>query len=85
MLTKVVDALLLARKQPRQIVAITPVPDLSATPWDEYFLGDAIFVYASSAARQAIAGKQRVYGIDVDVDDDGFEVVGELRCSFNNG
>lgn len=85
-LDDVADAELLIRKVPRQTVSIVPAPQFSATPWDDYFLGDNIFVYTTdTATREGIAGTQRVYKISLDVDDDGFEKVTELQCSINAG
>lgn len=85
-LDDVADAELLIRKVPRQTVSIVPAPQFSATPWDDYFLGDNVFVYTTdTATREGIAGTQRVYKISLDVDDDGFEKVTELQCSINAG
>jgi hypothetical protein len=72
------DAELLLRKNPRQYLSITPFAERAPDPFTGYFLGDTISVYASTNIGRAISGTQRVYELAIDVDDNGFERVGEI-------
>jgi hypothetical protein len=76
------------RKDPRDLITMLPTPEKAPLPWRDYFLGDVIQVYASigkdqtyPTTRQAISGAQRVYGITIDVDDDGVERVSGVDLS----
>lgn len=64
------------RKQPRELLSITPAAERAPLPFLEYDVGDSVPVYAEM--RETIAGEQRVYGFTIDVDDNAFEHVGEL-------
>lgn len=69
------------RKGPQDIVAFTPRPDLTPTIFDFYFLGDRVKVACSDSVREAISGIQRVYGVTLNVGDEGDETVDELILS----
>ena len=62
----------------RQTVTISPAPERSPHPFDEYYLGDRVPVYASNRLRAVLSGYQRVYGIPVTIGDDGTETVQQL-------
>lgn len=68
------------RKNPRRMISIKPAPERAPQPWTDYWLGDTIQVYCSNDLRESIAGTQRVYGVSIDIDDNGFERVSELRA-----
>jgi len=69
------------RKDPRENIAVLPLPETGSFVFDDYFLGDIVTVECSSNAREAVSGQQRIYGITLDVDDEGVERVTELRVS----
>lgn len=82
------------RQQPRDLLTVLPLPGQSPTPFTQYFLGDTIRVVASLGradqpdgprARSSIGSistaLQRVYGVTVDVDDNGVERVTGLDVS----
>lgn len=76
------------RKDPRDLLTVLPTPELAPMPFRDYFLGDTITTLAGIGSdqalpqtRQAIEGLQRVYGITIDVDDDGLERVTGLDLS----
>jgi hypothetical protein len=66
-------------KNGRQTVTISPAPERSPHPFDEYFLGDRVPVYASGTKfRAPLSGYQRIYGIPLTIGDDGTEMVQQL-------
>lgn len=75
------DAEILLRKRPRNLVAFKPIPEKSPSPFGDWFLGDTVQVQASNNTGAAISGTQRIYGFTLDIDDQGFEIVSELRVS----
>jgi len=66
------------RVSPVGPLKVVPQPERAPVPWDEYFLGDTVRHYLSADTREAAVETQRVHGITVNIDDDGFESVGEL-------
>lgn len=68
-------------KDGRETVTISPAPERSPHPFDDYFLGDRVPVYASSALRAPLAGYQRIYGIPLQIGDDATEQVQQLLTS----
>ena len=77
------------RKDPRDLVTIVPTPEESPVPWNDYWLGDTVMVAAASTpfpvTRQAVEGVQRIYGIQITVDDDFGEYVSQLIVSPQEG
>lgn len=76
------------RKSPRDLLTILPAPESAPMPFRDYFIGDRITILSGVGSdqvipqtRQAITGLQRVYGITIDVDDNGFERVSGLDVS----
>jgi hypothetical protein len=69
------------RKEPQDLVSFTPRPELQPVLWNDYWIGDTVRVASSANVREAISGVQRVYGVTLDVNDDGYEVVSELVVS----
>lgn len=67
------------RKQPKQI--ITATPPRAAEPWTHFWLGDTIRVQAPSEFRGGFSGVQRVYGITLDVNDEGGEYVSSVQVA----
>jgi IPT/TIG domain len=65
-------------KNGRTTVTISPAPERSPIPFDDYFLGDEVPVYASNALRAPLAGYQRIYGIPLNIGDDATESVQQL-------
>ena len=65
-------------KDGRETVTISPAPERSPIPFDDYFLGDRVPVYASSRFRAPLAGYQRIYGIPISIGDDQTESVQQL-------
>lgn len=74
------------RKQPREIVMVTPTPGAGAAfdPITDYYLGDTIKLNSTSKVRQGISGVVRVYSMKFDIDNDGPARVTELGVSPNN-
>lgn len=62
-------------------VQISPAAERSPDPFNDYFLGDTVPVYSSNRLREALSGFQRVYGIPIDIDDNGVENVRQLLAS----
>jgi hypothetical protein len=74
----------------KQTLTVNPAPERSPEPFVDYYLGDRVPVYASDNLRQEIPPSgsydpfsgptawQRVYGIPVEIDDNGVETVREL-------
>ena len=71
------------RAQGKTVVTVSPAPERSPVPFQEYYLGDTVPVYASSKFRRTMTGFQRIYGLPVDLDDNGVETVRELLCSVD--
>lgn len=69
------------RRNPRETLSISPAPEKGPVPFNEYDVGDTVQVYVGPTLRKTFAGAQRVYGLDLEIDDDGFERVGELIAS----
>jgi hypothetical protein len=65
-------------KNGRTTVTISPAPERSPIPFDDYFLGDLVPVYASNRLRAPLAGYQRIYGIPLNIADDATESVQQL-------
>jgi hypothetical protein len=68
-------------KDGRTTVTISPAPERSPIPFDDYFLGDRVPVYASDRLRTPLFGYQRVYGIPLTIADDSVEQVQQLLTS----
>lgn len=79
--TAMAELQLALRKNGKQTVTITPAPERSPDPFNGYYLGDRVPVYASNKLREALSGYQRVYGIPIEVDDNGVERVRQLLAS----
>jgi hypothetical protein len=74
------------RADPRVLLSIVPMIERAPVPFTDYWLGDRIQVYISGdAARQSLAASQRVYGVTISIEDDGFETVEEIVASANQG
>jgi hypothetical protein len=65
-------------KTGRLTVTISPAPERSPIPFDDYWLGDRVPVYASSKLRAPLQGYQRVYGVPLAIADDQTESVQQL-------
>lgn len=82
---------LLFKRDGSETIQINPAADRSPVPFVEYFLGDAVPVYASKRLRRAIdagtvvdgawSSLQRVYKIPITVGDDNIETVDQLEFS----
>jgi hypothetical protein len=79
------DLRLKMQKEPRDMVSVVPTPEASPKPWNDYYLGDTITVEAATTpypvTRQTVDGAQRVYGIQVSLDNDFGEYVSNLIVS----
>jgi hypothetical protein len=69
----------------KETLTVHPAPERSPEPFVDYYIGDRVPVYVSDNMRQQLppAGDidrvwQRVYGIPVQIDDNGVETVTEL-------
>lgn len=73
------------RADGKTVVTVNPAPERSPSPFTEYYLGDTVPIYASSKFRREMSGFQRIYGIPVDIDDNGVETVRELITTIEGG
>lgn len=71
------------RRNPRETLSITPLPERAPLPFLEWFLGDEIPVSTDDSTGQALSGVQRVYGFTLEIDDDGFERITDISTSSN--
>lgn len=65
--------------QPRELVYFTPIR--GSEHIGDFDIGDLVGVATSNRARKATSGVQRIYGYEIDIDDDGVEEIGELEVS----
>jgi hypothetical protein len=80
-LDTIADTEIQLRKNPRDLVAIRPVPGRSPSPWLDWWLGDRIFTEWSNNTGATGSGYQRIYGATIDIADQGFETISELLVS----
>jgi hypothetical protein len=66
------------RKTFKETLTVNPAPERSPEPFVDYYLGDGVRVFVSDNMRQDLTGWQRIYGIPVEIDDNGVETVREL-------
>jgi hypothetical protein len=73
------------RKNYKETLTVTPSPQRSHDPFVDYGLGDRVPIYLSNQMRQPLPPEwdqglvwQRVYGIPVDIDDNGSETIRQL-------
>jgi hypothetical protein len=69
------------RKNPRENINVLPLPETGPVVFEDYDIGDEIGVVCSDSAREAVSGIQRIYGFNLDIDNEGVERVTELRVS----
>lgn len=81
------ELVLSLKKQGRRTVTITPASLLAPVPLVDYTIGDRVPVFATRRLRQQIPWAtdesvyQRVYGIPIEITDDGVETVRQLLAS----
>jgi hypothetical protein len=72
-----IDALVMEelslRSVPRELITIVPQHGRTFKPWDDFNLGDIIYVFAGERLRGGFGGAQRVYGFDLQIDDNAGE------------
>jgi hypothetical protein len=71
------------RALPRKMVYVTPAPGAGSVygPGD-FDIGDLISINVGTVAREAVTSQvQRIYGITIDIDDEGVQRIGELEVS----
>lgn len=66
------------RKNGKYTVTFSPAPERMPLLFTEFFLGDRVPVHASSKFRDKLSGYQRIYGIPIDIDDNGVERIREM-------
>jgi hypothetical protein len=72
----------LIRAKPRELVYLTPDRDSPGSAVVGAFdIGDIIAVNVGTRARVVSSGVQRIYGYQIDIDDDAVEALGELVVS----
>ena len=67
----------------KETLTINPSPERALQPFRDYYLGDGVPVYASTNLRQQLGlpqAWQRIFGIPVEIDDNGTEMVRQLIC-----
>ena len=71
----------------RRTLTVNPAPERAPDPFTSYFLGDLVPAYATKRLRQTLPAPQestnyiRVYGIPIDITDNGVETVSALLIS----
>lgn len=75
----IADTILLIRATPPEVFTLTPSPERGAPPFTGWWLGDRVPYYASSDFRKAVAGLTRVYGAELELAPEGYEVVSGMR------
>jgi hypothetical protein len=71
----------LLRVKPRNMVYLTPIRGASSFGPGDFDIGDLITINIGNKARVAESGAQRIYGYNIDIDDDAVEALGEFECS----
>lgn len=71
----------LLRVKPRELVEAVPVPNAEFVPFEDYFLGSIVDINAGARFGYSFSASQRVYGFDVNPDDENVERVGNLIAS----
>lgn len=70
------------RDSPRVLAKFTPQPDPNTpnalNPWQDFNLGYLIEVFAGAALRGGMSGTQRIWGWDIDLDDNAIERVSAI-------
>lgn len=79
-LEQIASLQLALRKQPRELVALTPTQG-AVHPWADFDLGDTFSLHVSASMRGGFSGIARIYGWDLDVDDTGNEQLSTLVVS----
>lgn len=90
--TALAEAALDLQKNGKETVTISPIPGCTPLPFEEYFLGDRVPVYASNRFRQEIPRTpsgtnppdvqyQRIYGMPIDIEDDSTEMIKQMLTS----
>ena len=79
---------IIVRSSPRIIYAMTPFPFTTQAkgqipePFVDYIIGDKVYLTAYSKGRIDIRNQGiRIFGINVEIDDDGNEKIGQLQTS----
>jgi hypothetical protein len=82
-LTVLANQAIALRKVPKQIANFTPQADPGSpnalNPFTDFERGYLINVYAGAALRGGFSGQQRIWGFDIDLDDDGVERVTSIQ------
>jgi hypothetical protein len=73
------------RAQGVRTFTVSPAPERSPSPLLEYGLGDTVPVYTSFRLREPHISPERVYGLTIDISDNGAETVSELLLSTQGG
>ncbi len=85
MVADLVEEQLALRKDPRDMIAITPFAGKSPVWWRDYKTGDIVPVQIGTTAgrpptRDAVSGLQRIYNVVIAPSDDGVERIEALEC-----
>lgn len=80
---KLADVAIALRKNPRLLVEWTPQadprnPDVELTPWEDFDLGYLVDVAAGTRLRGGLTGTQRIWGFDLELNDDAVERVSRI-------
>ena len=62
-------------------VQIEPAPERAPLLFTEWFLGDTVPEFASSRLRAPLAGFQRIYGVVLNIDENGYEQIPQVLVS----
>ena len=84
------DALVLEHRRVRahggrSQYTLVPAAGIAPEPWTHFWLGDTVSNYAHDSLRGGWTGVQRIYGVELDIDDDAGEVLAGVVVSRTTG
>lgn len=80
-LTALAQEELAFRSKMRQIISWVPQAGIAPEPFLDFDVGDTIRAHAGPILRGGFGGVQRVYGIDIDLNEEGVENLGSVLTS----
>jgi hypothetical protein len=82
--TKLRASELNARKNPKDLLHVTPAAGAGPEPFDDYGIGDTVAVNVGAVFGPAVSASQRIFEFTVNIDTDGVERVDELVTAFED-
>ena len=69
------------RARAREIVSLQPQPGRAPEPFTDYDVGDTVPLYVGTRQRGGYQGVVRIYGFDLEIDNEGKEIVSSVVLS----